>query len=114
MKTLIQPVLAKLLSTTQIYAEQLAGPQKTVIKCELNHISSKSNHLFYLENVKQQYSVYLPTPTIANEECNSTQNYNGLLPENSICVAYSNGENKTCYVSISIVIFERFLTKFIT
>ena len=45
-----------------------------------------------------QYLTYLPVPTLASSQCNSSAQYNGHLTQDMIC-SMANGDSRVCHVS---------------
>ena len=45
-----------------------------------------------------QYLTYLPVPTLASSQCNSSAQYNGHLTPDMIC-SMANGDSRVCHVS---------------
>ena len=50
-----------------------------------------------------QYLTYLPVPTLASAQCNSSSLYNGHLTPDMIC-SMANGDSRVCHVSYICVI----------
>ena len=50
-----------------------------------------------------QYLTYLPVPTLASSQCNSSSQYNGHLSPDMIC-SMANGDSRVCHVSPSHII----------
>ena len=50
-----------------------------------------------------QYLTYLPVPTLASSQCNSSSQYNGHLTPDMIC-SMANGDSRVCHVSSSNII----------
>ena len=50
-----------------------------------------------------QYLTYLPVPTLANAQCNSSSQYAGHLTPDMIC-SMANGDSRVCHVSYICII----------